>query len=145
MEILQTILSSVTTLAALITASAAIIAPIRTASIQAETEIKLKELDLFQAEKAKAYKQLTEALGACRNSPSSEDADRLYEAISLASIYSSEDTAHKLVCLAGYLLNPERPNSMLYSETMAAMRDELAEVLENPDKVANRKDRHKKS
>ena len=146
MEILQTVLSSVTTVAALIAACAAIIAPIKTASIEAKTQVKLKELDLYQAEKSKAYKQLTEALGAYRQDPTPYDGNKLYEAISLASIYSSDETAEKLLHLAGSLLASNQSNSTnLYIEAMSAMRGELAKILEPVGKVENRKNSHNKS
>lgn len=129
METLDLVLSWITTILALITSAAAVLAPVYKAKIDAKLALRLKELDTIHSERARAYHELIGVLGACRMKASNETADQLHAAVTLASVYSSADTAYKLRVLAGsYLADPRDETEMdaLYISALEAMSLELS-------------------
>lgn len=79
-----------------ITALAAIIAPVMTQLIARRGAYKLKTLELFFTEKAKAYREYIEVTATFPPKPTVEDLFRLNNVLNQAIVYSSEDTVKKL-------------------------------------------------
>lgn len=124
-----------TVIAALITALAAIAAPIIVTFMNNRHAIRIKREEILLNGKLKSYTNLSTALGACRNTPTKEAVDNLYGAITFAAMFSDEETSSKMIQLSNaHLSNNTEPNSntklntaIVYTETIAALRKELSE------------------
>lgn len=123
-----------TTIAALIAAFAAIIAPVITSYMAHTSARKLKSLELFYASKTDAYSKFLSA--AALTVPKSFDPDdmpALIEASAIAKLYSSKETNELITeyCRALVLADPGSDNYVnlgyLSADVVTAMQKELDE------------------
>lgn len=127
-----------TVIAALLTAIAAIVAPVITAKIEKDKALQSLRVEHFWNRKAAAYKDFSEALGKCRNTPTQEAADNLLAAAANACLFSSVETASRLIDFSGkYLIkNPQSPEDMIavsseLGDCLWLLNDELRKDAEN--------------
>ena len=120
---------NVTVIVALITALAAIVAPVITQHIAQRGAYRLKSLELFFAEKAKVYREYLEVTSQFSPEPKMNDLMKLNNALNQALVYSSKDTGKKLTQYVYLLKNTEAPDydaiADAHLEAALAIRAEL--------------------
>lgn len=114
---------------AMIAAISAIVAPVLTEVISRYNERKLKQLELFFTEKAKAYSNFIEVTSQLPGICGYEDLRRLSLAMNQAILYSSNDTAQKLALYVKFLKDNDTSDaaSVAYADAMSAPKHELQE------------------
>lgn len=121
--------TDITIIVALITAFAAIIAPLITAIINHVSAYRLRTLELFFIEKSKAYHQYMNITSHFPINPTPEDIHTLYSALNQAVLYSSKDTAQVLNRYVYFLLDTYHSDNgviaEMHLETIVAMQNEL--------------------
>lgn len=114
---------------ALITALAAIIAPIITQLLARNGAYKLKELELFFLEKVKVYNEFINLSSTFPQNGSTEEAFKLVAAINRATLFSSEKTSRILSAyyafLTGIAAHSQEDIAGARTAAISAMQEEL--------------------
>ncbi len=120
---------NVTVIVALITALAAIVAPVITQYITQRGAYRLKSLELFFAEKTRAYREYLEVTSQFPPEPKMADLMKLNNALNQAIVYSSRDTGKKMTQYVYLLKNTKSPDydaiADVHLEVALAIRAEL--------------------
>lgn len=88
----------VTAMASLVTAVAAIVAPVVAAYISAHNNYETKTTELFFDARVVAYRDFFKLVSNFPQSPSADDLKRLSEYASYALLFSSSETQEKISC-----------------------------------------------
>lgn len=123
--------TDVTLIVALITAIAAILAPLATAIINRVSEYRLRTLELFFNEKAQAYKQYLDITSRFPPNPSSNDLQELNSAMNQATLYSSEDTSKMMALYVHYLMDTKNPDYDAIAKSHLAVCEAMQAELKN--------------
>ena len=118
----------ITLIVALITALAAIIAPVLTALITQHGEYRLKSLELFFNAKSKAYLELLDATSNFPKFPEESKIIELYALLNRAFLLSTENTRSKLSLYVKLLIESSADSELLtlaYQDAVLAMQNEL--------------------
>lgn len=110
-------MNNVTIIVALITALAAIVAPVITQFIAQRGAYRLKSLELFFAEKAKVYRKYINVTSKFPPEPKLDDLMKLNNALNQALVYSSKDTGRKLTAYVFQLRKTKNPDLDAIAET----------------------------
>lgn len=128
----------VTIVVSLITALAAIIAPVITAIINNRANRKIKVLELFYQRKTDAYLEFMKAASAVlvNGRPAQELLAQIQEAGSVALLFSSKETQSKISKYCAMLLKSDYSPSGLaalsqsYHDAIISMQEEINEYRE---------------
>lgn len=120
---------SITVIAALITAIAAIIAPSVTAYINNRYQYKIKTIDLFFNAKLEAYQRFIKAASYAASNPSMEVQKALDDSMSYALLLSSRPTQVLLLKYTQALIHSSDANRIgdLQAKTILSMQKDLYE------------------
>ena len=119
---------NIATIAAIIAAITAIIAPTVTAVINQAGANRLRKSELFWNEKVKAYYEFISA--SCEFPDIKKDASRLEAAAYCASLFSTLETSNKLYKLSKELVSYAKSGDLgdvsnINAEALHAMREEI--------------------
>lgn len=120
--------TDITIIVALITAIAAILAPLITSVINQIGAHRLRALELFFEEKTKVYKQFLETTAQFPVFPTEDDVSKLNCALNLATLYSSRETGKAMSIYVHHLVNSKTQTTDVgdaYLAVYHAMQNEL--------------------